>query len=444
MDARTRYAKSADGTNIAYGVIGEGEPVLAASMAWGDLHLYRSGFRNMYAMYESWAGSGLRVALYDGRGFGASDHNVERQELAARLEDAQAVVDACRLETFCLTGIGAGAPVAIAYAAANPERVKKLVVINGYARGEDYYRSIPAMRVLRGLKDMAEEDWHTFLMTATSAVTQFADPESSASMAAAFRSSTSPSEYLAWMNESAEIDVTHLLPKVKARTLVAAVNQMMPGSVSLSRELAAGIPAAELVELDTGPAFAPTLGAFLSGQVAMDVTSTHAGTTFRTILFTDLVGHTEMMRRLGDEKGRDVLREHETLTREVLKQHGGSEVKTMGDGFLASFTSVTRGVECAIALQKAFSERNATAAEPLSVRVGLNAGEPIEEDGDLFGETVILASRLAAMAQGGEILSSLGVRELCGGKGFAFADRGEHVMKGFEDAVRVFEISWTN
>ncbi len=442
MELRTRYTKSADGTNIAYALLGEGEPVVAASMAWGDLHLYRSAFRNMHAMYESWAGSGLRLALYDGRGFGASDHSVKRQDLAARLEDARAVVDACGLETFCLTGIGAGAPVAIAYAAAHSERVKKLVVINGYARGEDYYRSIPAMRVIRGIKDMAEEDWHTFLMTATSAVTQFADPESSATMAAVFESSTSPREYLAWMNASAEIDVTNLLPKVKAKTLVAAVNQMMPGSVNLSRELAASIPDAELVELETGPAFAETLAMFLTGRVAMSPTSPREGTTFRTILFTDLVGHTEMMRRLGDEMGRAVLREHEALTRDVLKQYGGSEVKTMGDGFLASFPSVTRGVECAIALQKAFGERNVAAEEPLNVRVGLNAGEPIEEDGDLFGETVILAARIASASGGGEVLASLAVRELCAGKGFAFADRGEQAMRGFEDPVRVFEISW--
>src|SRR5437773_10044144 len=97
---------------------------------------------------------------------------------------------------------------------------------------------------------------------------------------------------------------------------------------------------------------------------------------------TDLVGHTEMMSRLGDERGRAVLREHERITRDVLKQHGGTEVKTMGDGFMASFGSVTKAVECAVALQRAFVERQ---GEPLSIRVGLNAGEPIEEDCDPFG-----------------------------------------------------------
>jgi class 3 adenylate cyclase len=165
----------------------------------------------------------------------------------------------------------------------------------------------------------------------------------------------------------------------------------------------------------------------------------------RTVLFTDLVGHTEMMSRLGDERGRDVLREHERITREVLRANGGTEVKTMGDGFMASFGSVTRAVECAVALQRAFEERNAGRDDPvgrLSVRVGLNAGEPIEEDGDLFGATVILASRIAAKAEGGEILVADTVRGLCSGKGFLFSDRGEFVAKGFDEAVRVYEVRW--
>jgi len=162
----------------------------------------------------------------------------------------------------------------------------------------------------------------------------------------------------------------------------------------------------------------------------------------RTILWTDIVGHTEMMQRLGDAKGRDVLREHERITRELLKQHSGAEVKTMGDGFLASFGSVMQAMECAIALQRAFATHTETMPEPLHVRVGLNAGEPIEEDGDLFGATVILASRIAAKAGAGEILVSDTVRGLLSGKGYLFGDRGEFVPKGFADAVRLYEVNW--
>jgi len=137
-----------------------------------------------------------------------------------------------------------------------------------------------------------------------------------------------------------------------------------------------------------------------------------------------------------------VLREHERLTRETLKEYGGKEIKTDGDSFMVSFGSVTKAVDCAIALQRAFAGRNKAAQEPLHVRVGLNAGEPIEEDGDLFGSTVILASRIAAQAAAGEILIPEPLRHLLSGKSYVYADRGETVLKGFEDAVRLYEVRW--
>jgi class 3 adenylate cyclase len=119
----------------------------------------------------------------------------------------------------------------------------------------------------------------------------------------------------------------------------------------------------------------------------------------------------------------------------------------MGDGFMASFSSQARAVECSITLQRAFEELHHGPGahpekEPIHIRIGLNAGEPIEEGGDLFGATVIMASRIASHAKSGEILASDVVRGLCSGKGFLFADRGENVLRGFEDAVRLYEISW--
>ena len=164
------------------------------------------------------------------------------------------------------------------------------------------------------------------------------------------------------------------------------------------------------------------------------------------MLFTDLVEHTKMMSSLGDERGREVLREHERITREALRAHGGVEVKSLGDGFMASFRSVTAAVECAIALQQQIRERNTNLGPPdrpdLEVRIGLNAGEPIEEEGDLFGAAVILASRIAGAAQGGEILVSNAIRDLTVGKGFSFSDRGEIAAKGFDEPMRVWEVGW--
>jgi len=119
----------------------------------------------------------------------------------------------------------------------------------------------------------------------------------------------------------------------------------------------------------------------------------------------------------------------------------------MGDGFMASFSSATKALECAIAMQKAFAGHNESSEEPIKVRIGLNAGEPIAEDdpggrGDLFGTAVNMAARIASKAEGGEILASNVVRELVAGKEFLFSDRGDTELRGFEEAIRVFEVRW--
>jgi class 3 adenylate cyclase len=213
--------------------------------------------------------------------------------------------------------------------------------------------------------------------------------------------------------------------------------------------LAARIPNARLVFLE-GESSAPYIGDIDSVVAAIDEflgdgpANVRRGTSggLVTVLFTDLVGHAEMMQRLGDDKGREVLREHERITRETLRQFGGSEVKTMGDGFMASFASATGAMDCAIGLQRAFASHSESMPEPLHVRVGLDAGEPIKEDGDLFGSTVILASRIASQADGGEILIAEPLRHLLTGKSYVYSDRGEVALKGFEDAVRLYEVRW--
>ena len=165
---------------------------------------------------------------------------------------------------------------------------------------------------------------------------------------------------------------------------------------------------------------------------------------FRTILFTDLEGHSAMMSRVGDERGREILRECEAITRRCLTRHGGQEVKTMGDGFMASFGSAQRALECAIDLQRAIGELPPMVDLPdgLRVRAGINAGEPIAEAGDLFGSSVIAAARIASRARGGQVLVSDVVRQLVLGKGFRFEDTGEHALKGLEGLVRLWELRW--
>jgi class 3 adenylate cyclase len=164
---------------------------------------------------------------------------------------------------------------------------------------------------------------------------------------------------------------------------------------------------------------------------------------FRAIMFTDLKDSTRMTTLYGDAKALHLLHVHNALTRNALNAHRGREIKHTGDGIMASFASVPDAVKCAIAIQKAFAAYNQEHAEtPLYLRIGLSAGEPIEEHGDLFGKAVQLAARLCAHAEPAQILIDQVVLDQWSGKQLPFADLGEVTPKGFAYAVRVYEVQW--
>ena len=164
---------------------------------------------------------------------------------------------------------------------------------------------------------------------------------------------------------------------------------------------------------------------------------------FRAIMFTDLKDSTLMTTLYGDAKALHLLHVHNALTRNSLKAHRGREIKHTGDGIMASFASVPDAVESAIAIQKAFAAYNQEHAEaPLYLRIGMSAGEPIEEHGDLFGKAVQLAARLCAHAEPAQILIDQVVLDQWSGKQLPFADLGEVTPRGFAYAVRVYEVQW--
>lgn len=162
-----------------------------------------------------------------------------------------------------------------------------------------------------------------------------------------------------------------------------------------------------------------------------------------TILFTDIEGSASIVQELGDEGSRAVFREHDGHLREVLKKHGGLEVKHQGDGLMIAFSSARRAVLCAIDIQRAIAQQNREHTQvALRVRIGLNTGEAIAEEDDYFGETVILASRIEATAQGGQILVSELTKALVGARAVRFVDRGEHGLKGLHGTHQLFEVVW--
>ena len=164
-----------------------------------------------------------------------------------------------------------------------------------------------------------------------------------------------------------------------------------------------------------------------------------------TVLFTDVVGSTNLTTSRGDEGAQEILRAQRDLTRQKVEEHSGHEVKGLGDGFMVAFASARMAVACAVGIQRALEEHNR--GQPLDgqvlIRIGLNTGEVIQEEADLFGETVIAASRIAAKAKGGQILVSDLVKGLLGrAKGIELVDRGRFRLKGFPERWHLFEVGW--
>jgi class 3 adenylate cyclase len=163
----------------------------------------------------------------------------------------------------------------------------------------------------------------------------------------------------------------------------------------------------------------------------------------RTVLFTDVVNSTILTQSLGDEAALAILDVHDTIVRAALSASGGREVKHTGDGIMASFVSPAAAVRCAIQIQRELQKHaQKNSKHALKVRVGAAAGEPVEQNNDLFGCTVQLAARLCAYAQPEQILVSNAIAELCLGKGLSFEDVGEVSFKGFNSPVRAHAAAW--
>ncbi len=445
MEPRIQYAKSKDGVSIAFSTLGEGMPLVHMPPPFSHLQLDWE-----IPEFRSWLerlAEKRMVVRHDYRGTGLSDRDVKDFSLDAGVRDLEAVVDRLGLERFALWAPALSGPVGIAYAVRHPERVTHLILWNSGARTTDLTGGPQVQAALR----LADADWEVFTETMAHVGFGWSAGEPARRFAAVIRESVTQ-EWVQAFLAAPDIDVTELLSQVRSPTLVLHRREAPFPAVDTARGLASRIPNARLALLE-GSAGTPTAGdteavltaieEFLGeGEKASAGAEPAEPGAFRTVLFTDVEGSTVLTQRLGDAKARDLLREHERMVREALKSHSGSEVKTMGDGFMASFSSATKALECAIAMQRAFAEHNESAEEAINVRVGLNAGEPIAEDEDLFGTAVNLAARICAHAEAGQILAPIVVRELAAGKQFLFADLGETELRGFEDPVRLYEVSW--
>ena len=443
MEPHIQYAKTTDGVSIAFSTLGEGMPYVA--MPFPFSHLQLDSEIPEWRSWEERLAEKRKLVRYDARGTGLSDRDRTDFSLGAGVLDLEAVVDRLGLEGFALFAPVLSGPASIAYAVRHPEQVSHLIFWNSAARTTD----ITGGPQIQALVQLANADWEMSTETMAHVAFGWSAGEQARRYAAIIRESITQEGAQALMS-APDVDVTELLPQVASPTLVLHRREVPFPPVDTARGLASRIPNARLALLE-GSAGTPTVGDTEAVLAAIDEflgedeeaagEPPEAG-AFRTVLFTDVEGSTALTQRLGDAESRALLREHERIVREALKAHGGSEVKTMGDGFMASFSSATKALECAITMQRAFAAHNESAEEPILVRVGLNAGEPIAEDDDLYGTAVNEAARITTAAQGGEILVANVVRELAKGKDFLFADRGETSLRGFEDPVRLFEVRW--
>jgi len=446
MEPRIQYTKTSDGVSIAFFTLGEGMPLVSTPHV-GINHIQLVWQWPEYRAFLERLAQKARLVGYDLRGFGLSDRAVTDFSLDARVADLEAVADRLQLDRFILFGNNDSGPVAIAYATRHPERVSHLVLWCAWARYWDVF-SASQYDAIRSLLD---RDWELYTETVAHASAGWSESEAASRIASLLRECVTPEVYRAAAQATSEFDVTALLSHVRSPTLVFHRREYPLVGVDIAMGLASRIPDARLVLLE-GASVIPFLGEAEALSRAIDeflgeggeaTAPAAAPSGLVTILFTDIEGSTTLTHRLGDAKAQEVLRAHNAIVRDALKAHGGSEIKHTGDGIMASFPLASSALGSAIAIQRAVAAQVRDHPEmSLRVRIGLNAGEPVAEDEDLFGTAVQLAARICAYAAPGQIVVPAVVRELAAGKGFLLADLGEIALRGFEDPVRLYEVRW--
>ncbi|MGH3081022.1 MAG: alpha/beta fold hydrolase [Gaiellaceae bacterium] len=427
--SETRYAKSGD-INIAYQVVGDGPFDLVYVPGWVSNIALMWDEPNHARLLRRLA-SFSRLILFDKRGTGMSDPvPVDRlPTLEQRMDDVRAVMDAAGSERAALFGSSEGGLMSILFAATYPERTRALVTHAIYARrlwSHDYPWA-PTPEAREAEIEATERAWGGEMDI--SVLAPSADEAFKRRAVAYLRRSASPGAAVALLRMNSKIDVRPVLPTISVPTLVLHRVGDIDVKVEEGRWIASQVPGAKYVELpgDDHLIWAGDVDGLVDEVEDFLTGSRPAPASDRvlaTVLFTDIVGASERASELGDRRWREVLEQHHAMVRRELERFRGREVDTAGDGFLATFDGPARAVRCARAIQEALAQLG------LDVRAGLHTGEVELSDGGVAGIAVHTGARVAALAEGGEVLVSSTVRDLVSGSGIAFEDRGDQQLKG--------------
>ena len=435
MQPDTRYAKSGD-VHIAYQVFGEGpiNLVLAPFFVSNVEHFWDEPD---IARWLLRLGSFARVVMFDKRGTGMSDRVADMPSLEERMDDLRAVMDAAGMEQAAILGLSEGGSLGALFAATYPNRCRALILYGAMARFSSWFPTEAAFEQFLGYVDQAWGSGGGLPFYVPSRVN---DPAFQRWFARFERLGASPAALTAYMRMNSQIDISDIVPTIRVPTLVIHRTQDVTINVEAGRYLAKHIPGARYLELpgsdhppmigDNANEIADAIQEFLTGARA----PVEIDRVLSTVLFTDIVGSTEKAAALGDRRWHDLLDKHHAIIRTDLARFRGREVKTTGDGILATFDGPARGVRCACAIAEEIRPLG------IDVRAGLHTGECEMMGDDVGGIAVHIGARVASLAGAGEVLVSSTVKDLVAGSGLRFSDRGGQSLKGVPGEWHIYAV----
>jgi pimeloyl-ACP methyl ester carboxylesterase/class 3 adenylate cyclase len=429
----TRYAKSGN-VHVAYQVFGEGDidlvffPGFVSNIEtyWEEPH---------FARWLRKLASFARVITFDKRGTGLSDRLEVLPTMDERMDDVRAVMDAAGSERAAVFGLSEGGSLATLFAAHYPERCRALVLWGAFAKFSSWF---PTSEKLEKFFEYVEKSWGTGGNIGAWAPSKKDDPAFREWFAKRERSSASPAAVVALMRMNMMIDISGILPYVHVPTLVVHRTNDPVVNVEGGRQLANHIPNARFLELP-GVNHLPFLGDDCD-QVTNEVAEFLTGVKpaiggeriLATVLLTDIVDSTKRAEALGDRRWRELLDAHNAAFRRELTRFRGTEVKTTGDGFLATFDGPGRAIHCSLSLIAAIRSLG------IEIRAGLHTGEVEVVQNDVQGIAVHVAARVAALAQASECLVTRTVKDLVAGADIRFSERGKRDLKGLGEPIDLF------
>jgi class 3 adenylate cyclase/pimeloyl-ACP methyl ester carboxylesterase len=438
----THYTRSADGTNLAYQVCGNGPLDLVfvhGTAIPTDLLSEDPGFvrlRKRLGMFS-------RSVWFDRRGRGASEGD-SRDSQVGEIVDADliAVLDAVGIGQSAMVGAGISASDLIRFSLTHPERVSALVLVNSFAyyiREDDYPWGVP-FESLDNLTIAVKDNWVTGAAVEIVAPSRMADERFRAWYARSTRFGAGPDEIADIIRAGMQDDVRQLLPSISVPTLVLHHEGNRYIHLGAGRYLAEHIPGARFVVLpgDDNLFFVGDTDA-LADEIEDFLTGFRSGAegevVMAAVLFTDIVASTEQQVRVGPREWSRLTDRHDAIVRAALARYRGHEVKTTGDGFLATFDATGRALRCAADILAGAEDIG------LDLRVGVHTGEVEVRGDDIAGLAVTIAKRVCDLARPSQVLVSEIVRGHMVGSGIQFYDQGEHELKGVPGNWRLYAVS---